>query len=49
VSAASESEGTGADLYLIPGKPKSYRFSFLPVKDDVDTQIQVTVLSFFMY
>ncbi|CAG2258149.1 TRAPPC11 [Mytilus edulis] len=44
VSAASESESTGADLYLVPGKPKSYKFSFLPVKDDVDTQLEITAV-----
>lgn len=44
VSAASESEGTGADLYLVPGKPKSYKFNFFPVKDDVDAQIEISAV-----
>lgn len=44
VSAASELDPKGGDLYLVPGHTRVYSFTFLPLKDDVDTQLEVTSL-----
>lgn len=43
ISAVSDGDFTDKDLYLIPGKTKLYTFSFLPVKDDINSQIEVSV------
>jgi hypothetical protein len=37
---SSTDEGSGY-LYLVPGKPKRHRFTFIPLKEDVGKQIQV--------
>ncbi|KAL3856772.1 hypothetical protein ACJMK2_011491 [Sinanodonta woodiana] len=42
ISAASEMESRGGDLYLVPDKPKVFRFSFLPAQDDVGGKIEIT-------
>lgn len=41
ISAASDGDFTEKDLYLVPGKTKLYTFTFLPVKDDINSQIEV--------
>lgn len=41
ISAASDGDFTDKDLYLVPGKTKLYTFTFLPVKDDINSQIEV--------
>ncbi|XP_062584990.1 trafficking protein particle complex subunit 11-like [Saccostrea cucullata] len=42
ISAVSDGDFTDKDLYLVPKKTKLYTFSFLPVKDDINSQIEVT-------
>lgn len=44
ISAASDGDFTDKDLYLVPGKTKLYTFTFLPVKDDINSQIEVSSL-----
>ena len=41
ISASSDREQEDRDLYLVPGIPKAYKFSFLPLKDDIDTVLEV--------
>ncbi|XP_064653075.1 trafficking protein particle complex subunit 11-like isoform X2 [Lineus longissimus] len=38
---SSTDEGSGY-LYLVPGKPKRQTFTFIPLKEDVGKQIQIT-------
>ncbi|XP_052268585.1 trafficking protein particle complex subunit 11-like isoform X2 [Dreissena polymorpha] len=40
--AASEGEGHEGNLYLVPGMPRRYTFSFLPVQEDVGNQLEIT-------
>lgn len=42
ISAASESESREGNLYLVPGTPRCYKFSFLPVQEDVGSQLEIT-------
>ncbi|XP_069136567.1 trafficking protein particle complex subunit 11-like [Argopecten irradians] len=44
VSTGSDSDPRGGDLYLIPGQTRLYTFNFLPVKDDVDTLLEISSL-----
>lgn len=41
ISATSEGEGGTGDLYLVPNKTRVYKFSFLPVRDDVGTPLEI--------
>lgn len=41
ISAASESESREGNLYLVPGIPQCYKFAFLPVQEDVGSQLEV--------
>ncbi|XP_055958826.1 trafficking protein particle complex subunit 11 [Patella vulgata] len=41
-AASSPLEADGADLYLLPGKPRTYSFSFLPSAEDVGRQIEIS-------
>ncbi|ESO93952.1 hypothetical protein LOTGIDRAFT_209465 [Lottia gigantea] len=41
-AASSPLEADGADLYLLPGKPRLFTFSFLPTADDVGSYIEIT-------
>ncbi|KAL8612906.1 hypothetical protein ACOMHN_034983 [Nucella lapillus] len=41
-SSASREEKAGSDLYLEPGKPRLYRFTFPPLKEDVGGQIEMS-------
>ncbi|CAI9734552.1 Hypothetical predicted protein [Octopus vulgaris] len=44
ITAASECEGENGDLYLVPNKTRIYRFSFLPMKEDVGNQLEITTI-----
>ncbi|KAK7097409.1 hypothetical protein V1264_004394 [Littorina saxatilis] len=41
-ASASREESDSDDLHLEPGKPRLYQFSFLPVKEDVGGQIDIS-------
>jgi len=43
ISAASESDSREGNLYLVPGVPQRYKFAFLPVQEDVDSQLEVSL------
>ena len=43
-ASASSRENDGNDLYLEPGKPRLFQFSFLPLKEDVGGQIEVNLI-----
>ena len=52
ISAASETESREGNLYLVPGTPRCYKFSFLPLQEHVGTELEVRrhapkLLSFF--
>ncbi|WAR03659.1 TPC11-like protein [Mya arenaria] len=42
ISAASEGESREGNLYLVPGTTRRYSFSFLPVQEDVGSQLEIT-------
>ncbi|XP_053406849.1 trafficking protein particle complex subunit 11-like [Mercenaria mercenaria] len=41
ISAASESKSKEGNLYLVPSTPSCYKFSFLPVQEDIGSQLEV--------
>ena len=41
ISAASETESREGNLYLVPGTPRCYKFSFLPLQENVGTELEV--------
>lgn len=45
-ASASKDECNSDDLHLEPGHPRLYHFSFLPSKEDVGGQIEVTSIFF---
>ncbi|XP_041357008.1 trafficking protein particle complex subunit 11-like [Gigantopelta aegis] len=42
MNAASEGPADSGDLYLVPGKLKVYTLTFLPLKEDVGAQIEIS-------
>ncbi|XP_046561774.1 LOW QUALITY PROTEIN: trafficking protein particle complex subunit 11-like [Haliotis rubra] len=42
MNAAAEGESDGGDLYLVPGRLRIYRFTFLPLKEDVGNQVEIS-------
>ncbi|XP_036367513.1 trafficking protein particle complex subunit 11 [Octopus sinensis] len=49
ITAASECEGENGDLYLVPNKTRIYRFSFLPMKEDVGNQLESVLILFLFF
>lgn len=45
ISAASETESREGNLYLVPGTPRCYKFSFLPLQEDVGTELEISAVS----
>lgn len=45
ISAASETESREGNLYLVPGTPRCYKFSFFPQQENVGTELEVLYLA----
>ncbi|KAK3084752.1 hypothetical protein FSP39_018278 [Pinctada imbricata] len=44
ITASSDKDQAEQDLYLVPGQTKRFKFSFLPVKDDKGTQLEISTI-----